>query len=314
MICSTFALSVIIFLVAMRRAKSRICATDDKCRLGTALCSDIVVRGECGYRYLNTTSFGNKAAAFNACRIKFGPLSTPVTPGDDAVNGQVFALCSSHRFFDLRRREFACNEWETSAGVLAKYLSWDFFEPNNAGDPCETQVSEDCAGFKYGNGNSRWHDASCTPSGGSNGFVAECVVCDVPPLDTAPTVDVQSIFTRPTNAHGSTAISTASGTTTTSVGASVVVVESRSSEAINASSVSVGGLSDAELGGVVAGAAVFVAVISLCVVLVVARRKKSRKEVKAVASAAASSRGSHSQYSTLPDSRSNYVVGNLEQQ
>lgn len=82
----------------------------------------------------------------------YGDLATLATPGDYAVNAQMFSLCPSHRFFDMTRvAGDACN-WASSDGTRLTYFKWDTGEPSNGGISCASFPYENCAGFKHKSG------------------------------------------------------------------------------------------------------------------------------------------------------------------
>jgi hypothetical protein len=160
---------------------SRICASGDNCRFGVAACSEAAFSAGCTYAFMATRSFPSQASALSACESKFGTGSSLAAPGDAAVNAMLFSMCDSHRFMDLRRRDGAnCNEWESlDRTQRATYLNFDAGEPTSG--TCPHANFEGCAGFKFQLGNSRWHDSPCTPTAPLSSFVAQCVVCVLPP-------------------------------------------------------------------------------------------------------------------------------------
>jgi hypothetical protein len=65
-------------------------------------------------------------------------------------------------------------------GVPISYVNWDQNEASNGGQSCVRQVVENCVDFKFGNGNFRWHDSGCTPSGQSTPFGPQPIT--LPPI------------------------------------------------------------------------------------------------------------------------------------
>jgi len=105
-----------------------------------------------------------------------------------------------------RRAGSQCNNWETLDGNPVTYLDFDRGEPSNGGASCSSRVLENCAGFKYQNGNARWYDSQCTPNGASTTFVAQCVVC---------AVQSSTVTTTAANTSNSTTITTTNTSSST---------------------------------------------------------------------------------------------------
>lgn len=307
------AVSVLVVLSQVNESKSRICTQADNCNLQVAQCSDAALLATCTYQFQRTISFSDQNAAINACKTKFGAASTPVTPGDNNVNQAVFNLCNSHRFFDMRRRAGAlCNQWETLAGAPISFLNFDQNEPSNGGANCASRVLENCVGFKFQNGNARWHDSGCTPSGGSTTFVAQCVVCDVPPPTTTTTTTLTTVPTTPTTSF----FVDFTSTTTTTGGGDPIVTPSATTAPTTTKTINIGidtggskapagattgggsgninggdgggdggGLSDAALGGLIAGILCCCLCLLLLLALFVRRRGQKEQELKVIAEA-----------------------------
>jgi hypothetical protein len=306
-------LSLVFLLLSIDATTSRLCTQADNCNLAVALCTDPALRNTCTYQFGGTNSFADQNAALNACKTKFGAASTPVTPGDTSVNMAAFNLCNSHRFFDMRRRAGAlCNQWETLAGVPISFLNFDNGEPSNGGVQCTQRGAvENCVGFKFQNGNSRWHDSGCTPTGGSTTFVAQCVVCDVPPppttttttttstvqVTTTPTtsffVDFTTTTTTTNNDGGSTTLPITTAPTTPkpiNIGADTGVKTASttgggSGDIKSGDTAATGGLSDAALGGLIAGILCCCLCLILLIALFVRRRGEKEQELKVIVEA-----------------------------
>lgn len=208
----------VLTLLSMSIVNSRICTQSDACTFGVADCADPGMN--CSFVFQQMMSFGDQKAAIAACTTKFGPSSTLVTPGDLSVNNVVHSMCPSHRFFDMKRVGTSganCEMWETLEGTPVLFATWDRLQPDNSMQVCSRRVVENCVGFKYGNANSHWHDARCTPNGVLPEFVARCVVCAVPPA-AATTTTITTITpitatspTMPTTSASAPTASTRSG-------------------------------------------------------------------------------------------------------
>jgi hypothetical protein len=173
-------LLLLLFALQFEIVLSRVCSTANPCQMATIQCTDPSISPNCSYIFQSTRSFPTQQAALTACKSRFGASSTLVTPGDAATNAQVFGLCGSHRFLDMKRRPGnLCYQWETLDGSqVISYFNWDQGEPTRPSGGCPQ--AEDCAGMKLGR-NGLWHDGTCVPRGSDSSWVAQCVVCTVEP-------------------------------------------------------------------------------------------------------------------------------------